>query len=225
VKKKILLYAVSFFLTISIFCLYSRSGILIFLFMHLIWGGYAIYRKPSRWKIMTTILIIVLAFCALFIATAPDNRFTEEAVSFESNDGRDTDPRLIIWQSAWEGAIENLPWGVGTGDGDETILHKYHENGFWMDRTHPYNAHNQFLSALLTNGIPGIILVLLYFYTPLRLAIKHRDIFLLTLFLLMFLNCLAECMFDRRAGVDFFAVMIPLLILRCKSSQCTMYNV
>ena len=83
-----------------------------------------------------------------------------------------------------------------------------------MERTRPLNAHNQFLSALLTNGIPGIILILLYFSVPLALAIKHRDMMLLSLFVLMLLNCLVECMFERRAGVDFFAIMIPLFILK-----------
>ena len=223
-KRKISLYIIAVFLTICIFNVYSRSGILIFLFMHLIWGGYAIYRKTSRWKNMVSIMIVVLASCALFIAIVPDNRFTEGTLSFESKDGRDPDSRLIIWQAAWDSAVENLPWGVGTGDGDKIIMDKYHENGQWASKNHLYNAHNQFLSALLTNGIPGLILVLLYFYAPLGLAVKHRDIFLLTIFLLMFLNCLVECMFDRRAGVDFFAVMIPLLLLRCKSSQCTLYN-
>ena len=223
-KWKILLYAVAIFLTISIFCLYSRSGILIFLFMHIIWGGYAIYNNPSRWKAMAFVVFLVLASCALFIVTAPDNRFTKEALTFESKDGRETDPRLIIWQAAWDSALENLPWGVGTGDGDEKIMQKYHENGHWEYKNHRYNAHNQFLSSLLTNGIPGIIIVLFFFYAVLGLAVKHRDIFLLTLFLLMFLNCLVECMFDRRAGVDFFAIMIPLLILRCKSlTKCTIH--
>lgn len=223
-KRKILLYAVALFLTISIFCLYSRSGILIFLFMHIIWGGYAIYRNPSLWKIMAAVVFFVLAACALFIITAPDNRFTKESFSFEINNNKGADPRLIIWQSAWESAVENLPWGVGTGDGDETIMQKYHENGYWKSIHHLYNSHNQFLSSLLTNGIPGIIIVLLFFYAPLRLAVKYRDIFMFTLFLLMFLNCLVECMFDRRAGVDFFAIMIPLLLLRCKSlTKCTIH--
>ena len=230
-KRRILLYTVAIFLTINIFCLYSRSGILIFLLMHLIWSGYAIYRKPSRWKCFAGIILLIFSFFTILILLAPTNRFTEYYLSLEHERDNDkqTDGRLIIWQAAWDSAVENLPWGVGTGDGDEVIMNKYHENGHWIGYHHPYNAHNQFLSALLTNGIPGLVLVLLYFYTPLGLAIKHRDIFLLTIFLLMFLNCLVECMFDRRAGVDFFAIMIPLLILRCKSltmynEQCTMYN-
>ncbi len=113
--------------------------------------------------------------------------------------------------------MENLPWGVGTGDGNDVVMEKYHENGHWKNREHPYNAHNQLLFALLTNGILGLILTALYFITPLCTGIKHRDMMLLSLFLLLFLNCLVECMFDRRAGVDFFAIMIPLFMVQANS--------
>ena len=224
-KRKILLYGTALFITVCIFCVYSRAGILTFLFMHLVWSGYAIYRNPSHWKPVVGIILLVFALFTVLIATAPINRFTESYLSFnhEHIGNKDTDPRLIIWQAAWDGTLENLPWGVGTGDGNDVIVEKYHENGHWSYSDHTYNAHNQFLFALLTNGIPGLILVLLYFYAPLGLAIKNKDILLFSVFLLMTLNCLVECMFDRRAGVDFFAVMIPLLLLRNKS--LSMYNV
>ena len=99
------------------------------------------------------------------------------------------------------------------------VVKMYHENGFWTNSDHPYNAHNQFLFAMLTNGILGLILTILYFLVPFCTAIKHRDMMLFSIFLLLFFNCLVECMFDRRAGVDFFAIMIPLLVLRCKADQ------
>ena len=173
---------------------------------------------------MFSITVLIFGLFAVLILTSPSNRFTESAISFtHKQDDKNPDARLIIWQAARDGAIENLPWGVGTGDGNDVIVEKYHENGHWKRSNHSYNAHNQFLFALLTNGIPGIIILLLYFYAPLGLAIKYRDIWLLSLFLLMTCNCLVECMFDRRAGVDFFAVMIPLMLLRSKNYS--MYNV
>ena len=222
IRRKILLYGVALFLSINIFCVYSRAGILTFLFIHIVLSIYAIYRKPSRWKFIVGIIFLVFALFAILIATSPRNRFTESYLSFhhEHNDKKDTDARLIIWQAAWDSALENLPWGVGIGDGNDAIVEKYHENGFWLKSDHSYNAHNQFLFALLTNGIPGLIIILLFFYAPLGLAIKHRDILMFSLFLLMTLNCLVECMFDRRAGVDFFAVMIPIMLLR--NNTCSM---
>ena len=219
IKRKAFLYATALFVTVSILFLYSRAGILIFLFMHVVWSVYAICRKPTRWKVITLILAIVFASFAVFLISAPDNRFTKDALTLGSEDGKRPDPRLIIWQAAWDGAVENLPWGVGTGDGNDMVVEKYHDNGFWADQDHSYNAHNQFLFALLTNGILGLILTVLYFLVPLCTAIKHQDMMLFSIFLLLFFNCLVECMFDRRAGVDFFAIMIPLFIVKAHSFQ------
>ena len=215
----VLLYFLEVFLAVGIFCMYSRAGILVFLIMHVIWSGYAIYLKHSRWKIISLILVIVFSAFAVFLVTAPDNRFKMDALTLESENGKSPDPRLIIWQAAWDGAVENLPWGVCTGDGNDMVVEMYHENGFWANRDHPFNAHNQFLFALLTNGILGLILTILYFLVPLCTAIKHRDMMLFSIFLLLFFNCMVECMFDRRAGVDFFAIMIPLFIVKAHSFQ------
>lgn len=220
----VLLSLLELFIAISVFCVYSRAGILIFLLMHTLWCGYTIYKRHSSWKYMVALTIFAMGLFTVLVLTSPSNRFTEETISprHRNKDNKQLDPRLIIWQAAWDGAIENLPWGVGTGDGNDVIVEKYHENGHWKDRNHSYNAHNQILFALLTNGIPGLILILLYFYTPLGLAIKYRDIMLLTLFFLLFFNCMVECMFDRRAGVDFFAIMIPLMLLNSiHTSQLT----
>lgn len=215
-KSIVLAYLVELFISIGVFCIYSRAGILIFLLMHTLWCGYAVYRKRSRLKYILALFVFIFGLFTTLVVTSPSNRFTESYLTFnhKHNDQKDTDPRLIIWQAAWDGAVENLPWGVGTGDGNDVIVEKYHENGYWKNRDHSYNAHNQLLFALLTNGIPGLILTLLYFITPLCTGIKHRDIMLLSLFLLLFFNCLVECMFDRRAGVDFFAIMIPMFMLR-----------
>ena len=215
-KRKILLFGLEFFISICIFYAYSRAGILIFLFMHLLWCFYTIHLKRSSWKVMTALAMSMFALFTLLIVTSPVNRFTEESIFFnrKPGDDREVDPRRIIWLAAKEAAIDNLPWGVGTGDGNDVIVEYYHKNGYWLSSEHPFNAHNQFLFALLTNGIPGLIIILLFFSAPLGLAIRHKDLFLLSLFLLMTLNCLVECMFDRRAGVDFFAVMIPLFIIR-----------
>ena len=215
----VLLYFLEVFLAVGIFCMYSRAGILVFLIMHVIWSGYAIYLKHSRWKIISLILVIVFSAFAVFLVTAPDNRFKMDALTLESENGKSPDPRLIIWQAAWDGAVENLPWGVGTGDGNDMVVEKYHKNGFWADRDHSYNAHNQLLFAMLTNGILGLILTVIYFLVPLCTAIKHRDMMLFSIFLLLFFNCMVECMFDRRAGVDFFAIMIPLFIVKVHSFQ------
>ena len=112
-----------------------------------------------------------------------------------------------------EAAVENLPFGTGTGDCFDAMRDKYRSHGYLRDFEHNYNAHNQYLQALLTNGIPGIILLLLYYFVPVAESVRRRDILLLSLFILLALNSCFECLFDRRFGVDFFAIMIPLLMM------------
>lgn len=216
IMHTILLYAIEILLIVGVFCVYSRAGIIAFLFLQLIWSIYAIYLKRSRWKIILGILLLISGLFTVFVITSPTNRFAYNSINLKLiDDGKkEPDSRLIIWQAAWDAIVENLPWGTGTGDGNSEIMEQHLECGHWKEGTPTCNAHNQFLSVLLSNGIPGLVFILLYFYTPLALSIKHRDIMLLTIFLLMFINCLVECMFERRAGVDFFAIMIPLFILK-----------
>lgn len=215
-RRIIGLYLLELFFAVGVFCVYSRAGILTFLFMHTLWCGYAVYRKRSRWKYMIALFLFIAGLFTTLVLTSPSNRFTEASIFFrhKHDDHKETDSRWIIWQAAWDGAVENLPWGVGTGDGNDVVVEKYHENGHWLKRNHPYNAHNQLLFSLLTNGILGLILTILYFITPLCTGIKHRDFMLISIFILLFSNCMFECMFDRRAGVDFFAIMIPLFMLK-----------
>lgn len=217
--RKTLLYSIATILLVSVFCLYSRAGILTFIIIHLPLGIYVIRQRRSAWKGMLLIFSLIVGMFITLMTTqiAPENRFIESKYTLDENGKKPSDARMVIWQAAWEAAVENLPFGTGTGDCFEATREKYREKGYWVDFEHNYNAHNQYLQALLTNGIPGLILLLLYFFTPLGTSIRHKDILLLSIFVLLALNSCVECVFDRRFGVDFFALTIPLLMLRAIS--------
>ena len=218
-SKKVLLFVAAAVLLVGVFCLYSRAGILTFIIIHIPLSLYVIRKRKSAWKGMLLILSLIVGMFILLMTThiAPENRFMEPKYTMDENgDKKMADARLVIWQAAWEAAVENLPFVTGTGDCFEATREKYREKGYWVDFEHNYNAHNQYLQALLTNGIPGLVILLLYFFTPLGTSIRHKDILLFSLFTLLLLNSCVECVFDRRFGVDFFALMIPMLMLRCE---------
>ena len=215
--RKIFLYLVEVVLLLGVFCLYSRAGIITLVAVHIPIAIYAVNKSKAEWKWMLLVFIVIAVLFTLLMTTdfMPINRFKEPKYTLEkeSNPTKTSDVRLILWQAGWEAAIENLPFGTGTGDCFDAIREKYQAHGYWRDFKHNYNAHNQYLQALLTNGIPGIILLLLYYFVPIGESIRHRDILLLSLFILLALNSCFECLFDRRFGVDFFAIMIPLLMM------------
>lgn len=218
-KTGVFLYFVELLLALGIFCLYSRAGIIVFFFLIAVWGIYFLFTYPKRWKKMLLLFAVIIGVFTVLMTTdiMPVNRFAKTKYSLDEKDAGNNDrseARLTIWKCSIDGIKENLPFGVGTGDAFDVIKEKSVEQGYSNITDRHYNSHNQYLQALLTNGIPGIVVLMLYFITPLLCSFKFKDNNLFTLFVLLSLNCLVECIFDIRAGVDFFAIMIPLFILK-----------
>lgn len=225
-KKKNILCVAAGILLLGVFFLYSRAGIITFIILHFPLAIYAVHKRKANWKAILFVISLVIGIFIMQITSliAPKNRFAEFKYSMEqdSSDNKGKDARLILWQASWEAAVDNLPFGTGTGDCFDAIREKYRAKGYWIDFNHNYNAHNQYLQALVTNGIPGIIILLLYFFTPFGTSLKYKDILLFSLFVILALNSCVECVFDRRFGVDFFALMIPLLMLNAIKGDITM---
>lgn len=217
--SSIILYAVEFILALGIFCLYSRAGILIFFALLAVWGMYSLIVFPKRWKRLLCLFAIIICSFSVLMTTdvMPVNRFAKTKYSLNdkyAGNNEKSEARITIWKTSYECIKENLPFGVGTGDAFDVIRDQAVEKGFKNISEKHYNSHNQYLQALLTTGIPGIFLLLCFVSVPFMLAVKFRDMHLLTLFILLSLNCLFECMFEIRSGVDFFAIMIPIFMLR-----------
>ncbi len=83
--------------------------------------------------------------------------------------------RMELWRTAWQIFLER-PW-LGSGVGSFKV--KANEN--WQEyRVHPVvgtykYAHNQYLAALATRGIPGLILLLAVLGLPLYIAAIARS--------------------------------------------------
>ncbi|MBO4621809.1 MAG: O-antigen ligase family protein, partial [Paludibacteraceae bacterium] len=178
--RKIFLYLVEAVLLTGVFCLYSRAGIITLVAVHLPIAVYAVHKRKAEWKWMLLVFIVIAVLFTLLMTTdiMPINRFTEPKYTLEkeSEPAKTSDVRLILWQAGWEAAVENLPFGTGTGDCFDAMREKYRSHGYWVNFEHNYNAHNQYLQALLTNGIPGIILLLLYYFVPVAESVRRRDI-------------------------------------------------
>lgn len=218
IQRKIIFYLIEITMLIGVFCLYSRAGIITLVAVHIPIAIYAVRKRKAEWKWMLLVFFVIAVLFTLLMTTdfMPMNRFKERKYTLEeeSDPTKASDVRLILWQAGWEAAVENLPFGTGTGDCYDAIREKYRSHGYWVDFEHDYNSHNQYLQVLLTNGIPGILILLLYYFVPLGESIRHRDILLFSIFILLALNSCFECVFYRRFGVDFFAIIIPLLMMR-----------
>lgn len=80
--------------------------------------------------------------------------------------------RFEMWQASWEIFLQHPLKGVGWGGYQQhaqLLVDQGLRNPIAADFTHP---HNQFLSALVSGGVLGIVATLLLFYLPARIFVR-----------------------------------------------------
>lgn len=220
-KVRIFLWITLPVLVLYIFLLQSKAGLLVFAVIILILGLYLINFKKRRVLLTLLFLLFILAIPFVFInlITIPVNRMgsavqTLEKTQSVNNPQESTLQRIAVWKVTWDLAVENLPFGVGTGDVKEVLIKEYKYKKLTYILEKQLNAHNQYLQTFLTLGIAGLLIIISFIVIPFSYAIKKRDILLSLFIIIISLNMLVESMLERQAGVDFIALFLSILIFR-----------
>lgn len=158
----------------------------------------------KKTKTRTLIVLLVVAMIGvMFIYSSMGNKQQEQL-----NDSWD---RMAVWQSALK-ANSNILLGVGTGD-DKLILNEYFRTHGMEDYAKiNFNSHNQLVQILLTNGVIGLLALLILIARPLYLAFKQDDSFGVLVFFPFIIYGMTEVFLGRYQGVVFFAVLHQLFV-------------
>jgi len=168
---------------------------------------------------------ISIVFVTLIILFLPQttNRVNAVVESMEeestASEHSVAETRLYLWKAALNAFKEEPVWGYGTGDVKEELIHQYEiqHNQRALDAN--YNPHNQFLQTMVANGLIGLIALLILVVYPILLGFFQRRPFLFLLGFLMLINLLVESMFERQAGVMFYAFFNSLLFFHFKDEK------
>ncbi len=105
----------------------------------------------------------------------------------------------------------NWIFGVGTGDTQSLYNIVYSKNGFIIALKNHYNAHNQYLEFLISNGLLGLLVylsVILIFFKKTKLKGEA-----LSFFIIIVLFSGSETIFGISKGVFIFSFFYALFIL------------
>lgn len=203
------------FYVLYIFLLQSKAGLLIFGLLIFVLCLYLINYQKRR-ILLSFLFVGLMGFAAwllLFKVSSPENRLREAVEMLRSKervqsswDG--TLQRVAVWQAALDLSIENLPFGVGTGDVKDVLLERYKEEEMTIILNKKLNAHNQYLQTFLGLGIPGLLLLLSFLLVPFSLAWKKKkkNFPYMAFIIIVLLNFLVESMLEARAGTNFIAI-------------------
>jgi hypothetical protein len=124
--------------------------------------------------------------------------------------GRSLIQRYLYLKAGIEIAREHLWFGVGNGDVKE-VYHSYYERiSSPLHERLRKMAHNQFLTFLVSFGIPGLLISLLALAGPLFLAGRQHSFLALGFMILVLISMLSEDTLVTARGTAFFAFFFSL---------------
>lgn len=208
----------------------GRSGLFIGLF---ILFGLILYEVFRKNKIISLILVILVP--VIFVLMLMQNTRIQATILKEDNTEKTDDidnirkalsdePRLFIWESAWDIFKQKPVLGHGISDAqsffeaeliknEDEEYKKYRESlGSRLLYTEP---HSQYLQTMLEFGIFGLMLLLFILFYPLHVVDKNRK-WMMILVLILFLN---QSIFDVFLTSQFSIIFGMMLMMLLKTTD------
>jgi O-antigen ligase len=194
----------------------ARTPFFCLLFIMLAVIPFYYFKKRARVVALAFGVLISLGFILFIYQADPlEERYVaglKEDISFTSSQAHISDPRAERWALAFTLFTRKPLLGYGAGSETRILREAYFEHKLYDSYIHQLNAHNQYLSYLLTGGILSAFLYLLSLGLGIRYAIVKRDIHFICFMLLLTAVSFSENILDVNKGIFFFSFYYSLFI-------------
>ena len=126
--------------------------------------------------------------------------------------GKSVVQRYLYLEAGKNIARDHLIFGVGNGDVKNEFLEYYESVQSPLSTKWRLRAHNQFLTFLISFGIPGLLISLLALILPLFLAERQRSFLAMGFLILVLVSMLSEDTLETARGASFVAFFYALFI-------------
>lgn len=170
-----------------------------------------ILEEDAKGKKVVFFIVVILLISLLGISSID---YFRNALSTQN----DYWERASLWKSAID-ANPNPLIGVGTGD-YKTVLNAYYQSHhlakFAIDSV---NSHNQFIQIYFSNGLLGLISLIILIGRPLYLSTRIQNTLGILLMFPFLTYGITEVFLGRYQGVVFFALIHQLIIHQLYSTK------
>jgi len=212
-KKFLSLFLISYFLFI-LFLISSRSALLI---AFIVIVTTIIYHLKPLYSVLLFVVSVLIFSTIIFTNKNLSSRFlySEDSAStsfFEKI--KIHEPRYDIWKFSTQIFKKEKPYffGIGTFKTQELLVSKYQSmpiekrKNWFIERN--FNTHNQFIDIILSYGIFGFLIFLVFLKEIIKLS--YKNIYSLNLVISLILFLLVENVFHRQLGSFIFALTLVL---------------
>jgi len=216
------------FLTVILYLLGSKSGL--FLWIILVVAFLVNRMLKAHNPFFYIISIIVFLFVAGITVTEIPRvkRYIssiEPAIDSTQIDWKNLDQRTREWYAAIQLIKEKPVFGHGLAKVEDRMVEEYKKNGWEEEARLRFNAHNQFLEAQMTFGIPGTLSLIWMLITPVlvRKRLKYPKLAVAFTAMMSFF-LLFESMFNRQWGIMFFILFYCILLSQFRENESETKN-
>ena len=161
----------------------------------------------SEKRVVTGLTVLMLSCMFLISIVEKGNR------AFALNDSWE---RAILWESAISANATPF-FGVGTGDYKIALNDYYTTHNLKQFASESYNAHNQLIQLLFSNGIFGVLAFSIMIGRPLYLAMRDKNILVILCMFPFLIYGITEVFLGRYQGIVFFALLHQIFITEMSS--------
>lgn len=210
-------YSLLFFLVFFVVLLQSKGGLVSLLLMLCSMAVYYWYHYKKRVLATSLVVLPLLTFLLLYLVMPSLFGRMNDMVSVSNKEVKQEQKRMIRGQGSsmarvmlWKEAIALIKeypiLGVGTGDSEDVFQNRLRSVGLIDEQTTlVYNAHSQFLQLTISLGVLGLACLCLLIFFPIVYGFKQKKMHYMAFAVMFAFNVLVESMFERQAGIMFFA--------------------
>lgn len=163
------------------------------------------------------IIIIVIILAGLSRSVYFRDRFYSEMMYDISvnksipNSEDQAEPRMKRWRCAMELVAQRPVFGYGTGDEVLLLKQAYLKHGLMVSYKLNFNAHNEYISYLIRNGIAGLLLFLAMLAYFVYLSVQGKDFIYCSFLFVLITGMFTENILAANKGIFFFAFFNTLM--------------
>lgn len=203
---------------ILIHILSVRSGLLSLYLCLVIFAFYFSYYK-RKYLIGACILLgVVLLPVAAYqfisgVTKKIDYMIYDMNMLSQGKGGTYSDSERLISMAAGAKVIkENVIWGVGTGDIKDEMNRIYARDYSYIDPANRKLPHNQFLWVWASNGLIGVVCLLIGIFYPLLYKKNYKDLLLVMFFIITVSSFITEHTLEIQVGIAFYVIWLTILL-------------
>jgi len=119
--------------------------------------------------------------------------------------------RFTYLKASWQIIKKNILFGVGTGDGKNSLIEYYKKSGVDLEQKYWFLSHNQYLTVWIASGLIGLVMFLVGLLFPFFYEWKGSCSLCFIFLTIILLSMLTEDTFETHIGISFAALFYSLL--------------